>query len=300
MIKQTAEDDARPEMFKKLPALEDAVSSFCRKAEHMKEILGSWAAEYFITQTIQIVEKGNDGSQSLFESQGVSRQRLLTLFEPLRLEAAHRGPSDPDDNSITSKVKCLISFLLEKCGDEPVGIVFVEQRATTSVLAALLRQYPATKGKFCCVPFVGTSNAPSRKYGLTELVDVKAQKETLDKFRAGDHNIVVATNALEEGIDVQSCNVVACFDPPANVKSFIQRRGRARRMRSRLAILVSTNGDHEIIDRWQSLEEELSRICQSDRARANLARSEEDQNEEMNYELRVISTGYARLVWRYC
>ena len=293
-------DDVILEMGKNFPSLEDPVLAFCRKAEAMKENLGSWAAEYFVVQTLQMLENGNYGSQRLLEYRDASRQSLLTLFEPLRVEAARQAQSDPGDDSTTSKVKCLISFLLEDREDEPMGIVFVEQRATTSVLAALLRQHPATKEKFSSVSFVGTSSAPSRKWGLTELVDLKAQKETLGKFRAGEHNILVATNALEEGIDVQSCNIVACFDPPANVKSFIQRRGRARHMRSRLAILLSGNGDHEIIDRWQSFEEELSRICQSDRERVNLVRSEEDQNEEMGYELVATSTRYVRLVLLCC
>lgn len=209
-------------------AIETTVRAFCRKAEVMYESLGSWAADHYVNQTIRALEKGNDGFQDLFDAQGTNRQTLLTLFGRLRQQALSRDYPDPRDDNISSKVKCLMSFLLKENEDEPVGIVFVEQRATTSILAGLLQRHPATRDRFRCVPFVGTSNSPSRRYGLTELVDLKAQKETLGKFRAGEHNLIVATNALEEGIDVQSCNVVACFDPPANVKSFIQRRGRAR------------------------------------------------------------------------
>ena len=65
-------------------------------------------------------------------------------------------------------------------------------------------------------------------------------------------------------------------------------------MRSRLAILVSATGDHKIIDRWQSLEEEFSRICQGDRARVMLASAAENRNEEMDHELGISSTGYVR------
>lgn len=51
-------------------------------------------------------------------------------------------------------------------------------------------------------------------------------------------NIIVATSVLEEGLDVQSCNLVIRFDPSATVCSFIQSRGRARMQNSHFLILV--------------------------------------------------------------
>lgn len=40
-------------------------------------------------------------------------------------------------------------------------------------------------------------------------------------------NIIVATQVLEEGLDVPSCNLVVRFDPADNVCSFIQSRSSA-------------------------------------------------------------------------
>lgn len=51
-------------------------------------------------------------------------------------------------------------------------------------------------------------------------------------------NIIVATSMLEEGLDVQSCNLVIRFDPSATVCSFIQSRGRARMQDSVFLLLV--------------------------------------------------------------
>lgn len=51
-------------------------------------------------------------------------------------------------------------------------------------------------------------------------------------------NIIVATPILEEGLDVQSCNLVICFDPPKTFCSFIQCRGRARTHNSDFIIMV--------------------------------------------------------------
>ena len=51
-------------------------------------------------------------------------------------------------------------------------------------------------------------------------------------------NVIVATSILEEGLDVQSCNLVIMFDPSRTVCSFIQSRGRARMQNSDYLLMV--------------------------------------------------------------
>jgi len=51
-------------------------------------------------------------------------------------------------------------------------------------------------------------------------------------------NIIVATSILEEGLDVQTCNLVIRFDPCPTVCSFIQSRGRARMQNSDYILMV--------------------------------------------------------------
>ncbi len=48
------------------------------------------------------------------------------------------------------------------------------------------------------------------------------QLEVLDGFRRNAFNVLVATNVIEEGLDVRSCNVVVKADPLTNFRSFIQ------------------------------------------------------------------------------
>ncbi|KAL6980467.1 hypothetical protein U1Q18_022105 [Sarracenia purpurea var. burkii] len=64
-------------------------------------------------------------------------------------------------------------------------------------------------------------------------------------------NIIVATSILEEGLDVQSCNVVIRFDPSATVSSFIQSRGRARMHNSDFLLMVRS-GDTSTLARVQN------------------------------------------------
>lgn len=54
------------------------------------------------------------------------------------------------------------------------------------------------------------------------------QLKTLEHFKAGNYNIVFATDVMEEGLDVRACKYVINFDLPGTLKSFIQRRGRSR------------------------------------------------------------------------
>ena len=46
-------------------------------------------------------------------------------------------------------------------------------------------------------------------------------KETLDKFRRSELNVLIATNVVEEGLDVSTCNQVICLNELLTVKAFI-------------------------------------------------------------------------------
>ena len=59
---------------------------------------------------------------------------------------------------------------------------------------------------------------------------------SISHFRNGKNNILLATNVIEEGFDVSSCNRVISFDPIFTVKSYTQLRGRARQKDSSFAM----------------------------------------------------------------
>jgi ERCC4-related helicase len=51
--------------------------------------------------------------------------------------------------------------------------------------------------------------------------------------------------------------VVICFNKPPNLKSYVQRRGRAREEKSTIALLSSLNDEAEVATDWQKMESEM-------------------------------------------
>jgi ERCC4-related helicase len=245
--------------------VEEHLAKFCNKATHIYDELGSWAADYFIIQSIAALEASNSLESDMFARQEnrdrVSLLRILKQGQLVKLLEirSHEGPY-----LISSKVKDLITFLNDQDCNECSGLMFVRQRATVSVLCTLLSTHPNTKGRFRCATFVGMSSNVAKKATMAELLDIKAQRETLAEFRARRKNLIIATDALEEGIDVTACNLVICFDPPPNLKSFIQRRGRARQEKSKFAIMFPKNEGSSKIDSWRALEANLIRAYQDE------------------------------------
>ena len=68
---------------------------------------------------------------------------------------------------------------------------------------------------------------------------------------------MIATSICEEGIDIAACNVVICFEPPPNLKSFIQRRGRARSTKSKYIIMSQEGQEKKTLLEWYKLEAEM-------------------------------------------
>ncbi|CAH8386214.1 unnamed protein product [Eruca vesicaria subsp. sativa] len=135
---------------------------------------------------------------------------------------------------ITSKIVCLVESLLGYSSLEKIRcIIFVERVIAAivleSFLAEILPTYNIWKTKYVAGNNSGLQSQSRKK-----------QNEIVEDFRKGLVNIIVATSILEEGLDVQSCNLVVGFDPASNICSFIQSQGRARMPNSDYLMMVKS------------------------------------------------------------
>ena len=188
-------------------------------------------------------------------------------------------------------MEALVDVLVREAGLGCTGIVFVEQRVWVAALAEILLIHPRIKDHFTVGTFVGTSQSSKRKTSIANLTEPKNQQDTLDKFRAGGTNLILATSVLEEGIDVSSCRLVICFERPKNLKSFVQRRGRARKQHSNYYIFLPELGDVRRPESWESLEEEMKKAYLDDLRKVKQAEETEKKEEPGERYFHVESTG---------
>ena len=244
----------------------DQLQKFYNKAMQIFTELGVWPLNLYMRACIRKFEiAASNGSVGISDLDEAEKTHLRNLFACIKMPAGDFS-TFAAGLQVTPKVQGLIDFLVEELDVSLRGLVFVQTRAQVAVLAQLLSLHTQTRDQLRVSTFVGASTSSNRKFEVGELVDIKNQKNTLDDLRDGRSNLIITTTALEEGIDVSACNVVVCFERPQtmNLKSFIQRRGRARKSASKFVLMFEDGSDPTVLSTWQQLENEMRETYMAD------------------------------------
>ncbi|XP_037421788.1 DEAD-box ATP-dependent RNA helicase FANCM-like isoform X1 [Triticum dicoccoides] len=115
-------------------------------------------------------------------------------------------------------------------------IIFSNFRESVNEILGSLRD--SGGGLFRPAQFIGQSSTGDRLKGQTQ----KMQQAILQKFRAGEYNILVATSIGEEGLDIMEVDLVICFDANVSPLRMIQRMGRTGRKHEGRVVVLACEG----------------------------------------------------------
>lgn len=200
--------------------------------------------EYFIKECKKIDFEFKRDNLEMWPSK---LRRLLEIFYAIRKSKKFMKEPAPTENITFYKDPEAYFQLLkskESENDSEIqicAIVFVEQRITAYVLCEwvleVVKQFPELK--FLMPEYiVGHGSSGMKKTSMSE----RRQKNVLKDFRSKKCSVLISTCVLEEGMDVQQCNVVIRFDLPFDFRAYVQSKGRARSKNS-IYVLMSEVGE---------------------------------------------------------
>ncbi|KAL2759412.1 hypothetical protein ACRALDRAFT_1074287 [Sodiomyces alcalophilus JCM 7366] len=269
---------------------QNQIRTFTQRSSQLLRELGSWAAEYYVWKVIEDAKSALVSRESDFVSWTDEEKQYLAKCLG-QVEPVLRTEADLTREAVSDKVVLLMENLLLHGDDDTLGIVFVKERTTATVLAHLLASHPLTRHRYPRVGVVvGISQFAAKRKDIWDLSRTE-EFQSLQRFRNGEVNLLVATNVLEEGIDVPACNLVVCFDQPDNLKSFIQRRGRARQRDSRLVILVDIKNPPKALGSWEEMEAQMKLRYEDQDREIQRLQEIEDSEPTPSEKLVVESTG---------
>ncbi|AAM03550.1 DEAD/DEAH box helicase [Methanosarcina acetivorans] len=222
------------------PAIFSAMSVV---AEMMKV---NHAVEMVETQGLETLRKYLEKLDSEASSKSASKAAKRLMDDLYMRKALYRVKECDVEHPKLELARKIVSEQLKKNPDSRV-IVFTNYRDTAEIVANALSGFSG----IIPIRFVGQGSRNKNK-GLTQ----KQQAEILDKFRAGEYNVLVATSVAEEGLDIPATDMVLFYEPiPSEIRS-IQRKGRTGRQQKGRVIVLVTKGTRDEAYYWSSKNKE--------------------------------------------
>jgi endoribonuclease Dicer len=271
---------------------------FERTATDICNELGSWAADWYISSILSAAQvEANLHTGVMASWQDREKRYLLDIISKVQI-----GQLSHDATQIRAGVspkvhellKCLRSEEREsRSQEEPFsGIIFVTRRDAVLALGKIISSLPEMAERFHVGCLLGSSASFKRHafLDISRSLLKDSATEVLKDFKTGEKNIVVSTSVAEEGIDIQACGTVIRFNPPDNMVSWAQSRGRARRRTSKFIVMLGNDpSSADKLHMWAELEREMIRLY-TDSTRSSEVAERDAPDEYLEYV--VEETGY--------
>jgi len=173
------------------------------------------------------------------------------------------------NNYISDRLQNLYIKINElfKKDDKSKFIIFISNRIVAHFLHPELNTYlkQNIKNKKC-KEIIGINKRRSDGgTTLTPSLTLKEMNEIIKQFNEGEFNILIGTSAIEEGLDIQSCNAVLTLVELRTPKSFIQIKGRARKSNSDFIIFTNSAKEGKLrIEKFLKIGQKMNELFNDD------------------------------------
>jgi ERCC4-related helicase/ERCC4-type nuclease len=175
------------------------------------------AVTYVETQSVRSFRQYMQRQREAARSSGASKADQRLVSAPKVRRAVRLAREYDDLHPKFRRARMTLAETLGIQGGERV-IVFTESRDTAETLTDFLGEHFTTER------FVGQSDTDGSE-GMTQT----EQQDTLERFRAGEFEVLVSTSVAEEGLDVPEVDLVLFYEPVPTAIRAIQRKGRTGR-----------------------------------------------------------------------
>lgn len=232
----------RPAKPKKLKILSLLFEDFKYELEEMG-IYGGYLSLQAIRIQFELVKKQANQHRQILDLVDKCLKYVKELNDMVEKEVDIKNiTADGIIINSTQKVRTLIAILKNKFNATNEKnlqcLVFVNRRFTAKCLYHLFKRYAELEPSFPIKPdFVVGVNSELPE-SIDDVLSLSMNKFAIDKFRKNITNCIFASKVLEEGIDLQMCNLVLMYDFPTTFRSYIQTKGRARTRNSDYIVLL--------------------------------------------------------------
>ncbi len=214
-----------------------AVFSILQSLAHSIKLLNFHGIKPFYSGLVEFrdTEEGKSGPGSKLKRQLLgdeSFQKMMSMIQRwMRMEEFNGHPK------LAYLCETLVNHFMDAGENSNTrAIVFSEYRDSAEEIVRLLNSKPLIRANV----FVGQADS-KRSEGMKQ----KQQIETIEKFKNGGFNVLVATSIGEEGLDIGQVDLIVCYDASASPIRMLQRMGRTGRKRAGNIVLLLMKGKEE-------------------------------------------------------